>query len=46
MRKTPAQRKASERLRKKAAGLVLVQVWIKPVNRPILKSIVEKLNNE
>jgi hypothetical protein len=43
---SPAERKASERKRKRAAGLVPAEVWIKADKLEELKQIVQKLNND
>jgi len=42
--KTPAERKAEERQRKRKKGLVQVQLWIKPQYRERLFQIAEGLN--
>ena len=44
--KSPAQRKQEERDRYREAGLVAVQVWIKPKHRERLYRYVERLNRE
>jgi hypothetical protein len=45
-KKGAAQRKREERDRYRAAGLVAVQVWIKPKHRERLYRYVERLNRE
>lgn len=40
---TPAQRKAAERKRKKEAGLVQKEVWIRPEHSQRLANYVRKL---
>lgn len=42
--KSAAERKQEERDRYRAAGLVAVQVWIKPKNRDRLMKYVARLN--
>ena len=42
--KSVAERKAAERERKRAAGLVRVDVWIKTEKRAELERIVQELN--
>ena len=44
--KTPAQRKAEERKRKRAAGLVPVEVWIRSDKRLELAREIKRLNDE
>ena len=43
---TPAERKASERLRKRDKGLVQVTVWIKPQYRENLMQYVDGVNRK
>ena len=40
---TPAERKAAERVRRKDAGLVRVEVWAKPEHVASIKRYVERL---
>lgn len=40
---TSAERKAAERARKRAEGLVLIQVWAHPKDHPAIKRYVERL---
>lgn len=41
---TPAnERKAAERQRRKEAGLVRVEVWVKPEHVPQIKALVQQL---
>ena len=42
--KTPAERKAAERQRRRDAGLAVVQAWVYPDDREKLARYVEKLN--
>jgi hypothetical protein len=43
---TPAERKAAERQRKKFAGLVRCEVWVKPEDVASVRRWAESLNNE
>lgn len=45
MAKTPAERKADERKRKRAAGLVQVQEWVMKPDVDKLKKYAAKLRN-
>jgi hypothetical protein len=40
-----AQRKAAERKRRKEAGLVRVEVWVKPEHRKAVSHYAERLSN-
>ena len=40
----PAARKASERQRKRASGLVPVEVWCKPADRERIRKYIARLN--
>ena len=42
--KSAAQRKADERERQRDAGLVVVQVWVHPADRPKLARYIKRLN--
>lgn len=42
--KTPAQRKADERERRRQEGLVSVTVWIHPASKELLHKYVKRLN--
>ena len=42
---TPAERKAAERQRKKSAGLVRCEVWVKPADVASVRRWAESLNN-
>ena len=44
--KTPAQRKQAERKRLRAAGLIPVQVWVKPEHAGQIRELAKKLNQE
>jgi hypothetical protein len=44
MTATPAERKAAERARKKAAGLVKLDVWTKPEHIAAIKAFVATLS--
>lgn len=44
--KTPQERKAAERKRNKKAGLVIVQAWCHPEDRPKIREYAEKLANK
>ena len=46
MAASPAERKAAERRRKKEAGLVKVDAWIRPEQRERLAKYLAKLNKE
>jgi hypothetical protein len=42
---TPAhERKAAERQRKKAAGLVRCEVWVKPEHRAVILAVAQDVN--
>jgi len=41
-----AQRKAAERARKRAQGLILLEYWVLPEHRPRLDKYVGKLKQE
>jgi hypothetical protein len=41
---TAAERKRAERERYRLAGLVPVQVWVKPADRPRVQQYAERLN--
>ncbi len=41
--KTASERKAVERARKRAEGLVLIQAWAYPKDHPAIKRYVERL---
>lgn len=43
MSKSAVERKAAERERRKAAGLVRVEVWVRPENRAKLIELARKL---
>ena len=44
---TPAsERKAAERQRRKEAGLVRVEVWVKPERAALIKELAENLNKQ
>ena len=43
---TPAERKAAERQRKKTAGLVRCEVWVKPADVASVRRWAESLNEE
>ena len=40
---TPAQRKQAERKRLRAAGLIPVQVWVRPEDAQKIKDLAKKL---
>lgn len=40
---TPAQRKAAERARKREAGLIRFEAWIRPEDRARVQRYVERL---
>ena len=40
---SPAERKAKERERRKALGLVRVEVWAKPEDRAKIRQLADKL---
>jgi hypothetical protein len=42
---TPAERKARERERKRAAGLVPVEVWVKVSKKTELEAAVRRINS-
>jgi len=44
--KTAAQRKRDERSRKRALGLIQIQVWVKPEQKQRALEIIEALNNQ
>ncbi len=41
---TPAERKAKERERKRDAGLVRVEVWVKPEHRGQIRKLADELS--
>ena len=41
---TAADRKAAERQRRKDAGLVRVEVYVKPEHRQLIRDLADKLN--
>lgn len=43
---TPAQRKAAERERRRAAGLVRLEVYVRPEVRAEVRAYAEKRNRE
>lgn len=43
---TAASRKAAERQRRKDAGLVRCEVWVKPEHVAAIKALADKLNAE
>lgn len=45
-RMNAAQRKAAERARKRAQGLISLEYWVLPEHRPRLDKYVEKLRRE
>ena len=42
---TPAERKAAERQRRKDAGLVRLEMWVRPEDVAVVKAAVEAICN-
>lgn len=46
MPKTNAEKKRDERQRKREAGLVPIEIWIKPTWRESIMNLIKKLNSD